>query len=72
MTAFPDLNPFYSYGRYALTLYACAATMLTTACLALHAVTAVGRQRHGTLSQTRAARSLFVPLDTDRITVPAQ
>ncbi len=58
--ALPDFASLLSFARYVLAAYAAAATILTTACLALHAVTKVDRRaaRRG-----RGRRPLFVPLE---------
>jgi hypothetical protein len=63
-----DLAPLLSAVRYATAAYAVIATILTTACLALHLVTridrlALGRGPARSSRQPGAGRPLFVPLD---------
>ena len=63
-----DLTPLLSAVRHASAAYAAAATILTTACLALHLVTridraALGRSAGRSRRQPAPARPLFVPLD---------
>ena len=56
----PDFAALLALARYVLAGYAAAATILTTACLALHAVTKIDRRaaRRG-----RGRRPLFLPLE---------
>ena len=70
----PDLPPatetIVAVARIALLAYATVATILTTACLALHAITAFDRRftpRALAASSSRRAgkRSLFVSLEAD-------
>ena len=57
-----DLTALLGFARYAVIAYAAGATILTTACLALQALTHLDRR---TLSRTvRRERPLLVPLDT--------
>ena len=69
MPVMPDLSVLLVAGRFLLILYATAATVLTTACLTLHALAFVDklaarrRSRGGSPAATsgvRARRSLFV------------
>lgn len=50
------------YARYGLGAFAAGATILSTACLALQALTALDRRR---ARRTSPSRQLFVPLDPE-------
>ena len=70
----PDASLAALLGRYTLMAYATAATILTTACLALHAVTALDRRGYDRRSRTTRdePRPLFLPLEPgDAVTDPA-
>lgn len=56
----PDLAFLIPAARYAVAGYAAGATILTTACLALHLVTKLDRRA---LRRGRARRQLFLPLE---------
>jgi hypothetical protein len=60
----PDLSlalALVALGRTMMVAYAALATVLTTACLVLHALTALDRRLRR--ARRRAARPLFVRLD---------
>jgi len=59
MLSTPDLSALLNLGRYAIVAYVAGATILTTACLALHAVTRLDRHM---LSRAQRAPRLHRPL----------
>jgi hypothetical protein len=64
----PELTAVLSAGRVLLFAYATVATVLATACLALHVITHYDRRggpRRAALRRRRAERSLFVRLDPE-------
>jgi hypothetical protein len=63
----PELTAVLSAGRVLLFAYATVATVLATACLALHVITHYDRRgpRRAALRRRRADRSLFVRLDPE-------
>ena len=70
--AMPELTVILAAGRVLLIAYATLATVLATACLALHAITHYDRrtgQRRAALRRRRDRRPLFVRLDPE-IDVP--
>jgi hypothetical protein len=62
MPTLVDLTPLLWVARYAATAYAVTATVLTTACLALHFVTRVDRVARRAGGRV-SGRPLFVPLE---------
>jgi hypothetical protein len=73
MAAMPDLSPLLFASRFLLVAYATVATILATACLALHLLTRYDR-RPPVLPrrpEARARRPLFVPLHPDGDSPPA-
>ena len=56
-----DVPALIAFARYAVAAYAAAATILTTACLALHMVTGLDRRLLN--RQPRRERPLLVPLE---------
>jgi hypothetical protein len=77
MAAMPDLSPLLLASRFLLVAYATVATILATACLALHLLTRYDRRPPGLprrpprSATARARRPLFVPLHPDRDSPPA-
>jgi hypothetical protein len=64
----PDLSPLLSAGRLLLGAYSTAATVLATACLVLHALTALDRRagrRRARRATGRRPQPLFVRLDPE-------
>jgi len=59
----PDLSALLNLGRYAFVAYAAGATILTTACLALHVITRLDRRMLSRAQQaSRLNRPLFVSI----------
>jgi hypothetical protein len=74
MAAMPDLSPLLFASRFLLVAYATVATILATACLALHLLTRYDRRPPGAPGppgRQAARRPLFVPLHPERDRPPA-
>ena len=73
MAAMPDLSPLLFASRFLLVAYATVATILATACLALHLLTRYDRRPPGSprRPEARPRRPLFVPLHPERDSPPA-
>jgi hypothetical protein len=64
----PELTVILAAGRVLLIAYATLATVLATACLALHAITHYDRRsglRRAAQRRRRVGRPLFVRLDSE-------
>jgi hypothetical protein len=64
----PDLSPFsplLTAGRLLLAAYATVATVLATACLALHALTRLDRRARRRAHRRADRRPLFLRLDPE-------
>ena len=71
MAAMPDLSPSLFASRFLLVAYATVATILATACLALHLLTRYDRRPGPPGALARPGRPLFVPLHPERDSPPA-
>lgn len=77
MAAMPDLSPLlatvFTWSRFALAFYAAIATVLTTACLTLQAITLFDRrglERRSGASPRAVDRPLFVRLEPEAAPAP--